>query len=195
MADGQATPGSCFGRPALDRRALVPALVAVGGFFGAAAREAVEQTLPTPAGSLPVATLAINCSGAYLLGLLLAVLLKGAQSPARRRLQMLVGTGFLGAFTTYSTFAVEADLLVRANRLGTAALYVAVTAVGGLIAALAGIASAALPARPRPVALPLDPDVDPVIAALASPEAASSGAADPGAADPGAERSKPEGAS
>lgn len=163
--------------------------VAGGGVFGAAAREAVEQALPTPHHGFPLATMLINLSGAFLLGVLLEALVRaGADSGWRRRARLLAGTGFMGAFTTYSTFAVEADLLVRAGRGALAAVYVVATVAGGLVAAAAGIVVASRPRlqrvggrrragrlprvgqRPAPYeaqegpwpgpALPVDPDVD-----------------------------------
>jgi CrcB protein len=66
----------------------------------------------------------------------------------------------MGAFTTYSTFATETDLLVRAGRSLTALIYVVVTLVGGLAATTAGIALAAARGGGRAANLPVDPDVD-----------------------------------
>ena len=146
--------------------------------FGAAAREATEQALPTAHHGFPLATMLINLSGAFLLGVLLEWLVRaGADSGWRRRTRLLAGTGFMGAYTTYSTFVVEADLLVRSGRAGLAAAYVAATVVGGLVTVAAGIAVAARPGwrrarsgrrrrRGGPMAaapglgLPVDPDVD-----------------------------------
>lgn len=163
--------------------------VACGGVFGAAARDAVEQALPTPRNGFPLATMLVNLVGAFLLGVLLEALVRaGADSGWRRRARLLAGTGFIGAFTTYSTFAVEADLLVRAGRGAVAAGYVLATVVGGLVAAVAGIVVSSRPGlgrvgqrrrggrlprvgespapyqarggEPGDPALPVDPDVD-----------------------------------
>jgi CrcB protein len=135
-------------------------LVAAGGSLGAAAREAVAQALPAPASGFPVSTLAVNLSGAFLLGVLLeAIARAGDDRGRRRRARLLAGTGFMGAYTTYSTFAVESDQLLRAGRVGTAVAYVAATVAGGLIVTAAGITLAAW--RSRVAAdLPVDPDVD-----------------------------------
>ncbi len=138
-------------------------LVAVGGLFGAGAREAVGQALPAAAGTFPVAILLINLSGAFLLGLLLEGLVRaGDDSGGRRRARLLGGTGFLGAFTTYSTFAVQADLLVRAGRPATAVAYAAATVLGGVLATSAGIALGALGPWRRGPELPIDPEADPL---------------------------------
>lgn len=137
------------------------ALVAAGGLLGAAAREAVEQAVPTAAGAFPRATFAINLTGAFLLGLLLERLARaGPDTGWRHRARLMAGSGFLGAFTTYSTFAVESDLLVRAGHDSAAAAYAVLSLLGGVVATTGGIAVGALPRRWRLAALPLDPDVD-----------------------------------
>lgn len=125
-------------------------MVAAGGVPGAAARDAVEQALPTAHNGFPLATMLINLAGAFVLGVLLEALVRaGADSGWRRRARLLAGTGFMGAFTTYSTFAVEAALLVRADRAGLAVGYIAATVVGGLVAAAAGIVVASRPGPQR----------------------------------------------
>lgn len=144
------------------------ALVVVGGCFGAAAREAVEQALPVHDG-FPTATLLINVGGALCLGLLLETLLRTrrphhaakrhGEHPRRLALRLIGGTGFMGGFTTYSTFAVESALLVRAGHSATAALYVVATVAGGLVACVVGITAAA-GLHGRIELLPVDPDVD-----------------------------------
>lgn len=138
------------------------ALVVVGGCFGAAAREAVEQALPTPAGGFPVATFAINLAGALVLGLLIEALVRAGDDRGwRRRVRLGVGTGFCGAFTTYSTFAVEATQLGRAGDVGTAVAYVVASVAGGLLMAAAGVWLAAAGVTRRPArAVPVDPDLE-----------------------------------
>ena len=81
-------------------------LVAVGGFAGAVLRHAATVALP---GGFPWGTLAVNVAGSFALGILLyEARLAGRLSPGTR---LLVGTGFLSSFTTYSTFAVETAAL------------------------------------------------------------------------------------
>jgi len=83
-------------------RAEPLALIAVGGFAGAALRYALAVTLAT---SFPWGTLAANALGSFALGLLLyEAHFVGAVSAETR---LVVGTGFLSSFTTYSTFAAE----------------------------------------------------------------------------------------
>ena len=79
-------------------------------------------------------TLAINVAGSFLLGLLLA---GGWGSDAMRS---AAGAGFLGGFTTYSTFSVQAVGTAESGRWMTAGLYVGGSLVLGLTAALAGLA-------------------------------------------------------
>lgn len=122
-------------------RARLPAdvllVIAAGGPVGAGARYAVASALPPRPGAFPWATLAVNVAGSFALGLLLVLFLE--RFPPSRYLRPFVATGVLGAFTTYSTFAVETDLLVRSGRVATAAAYVVVTIVVGLAAARTGM--------------------------------------------------------
>jgi CrcB protein len=118
------------------RRRFAPGVlvaVAVGGAAGTLVRVAVGRALPTPATGFPWATLLVNLAGSFVLGfVIVAALERGAPT---RYMRPLIGTGFCGGLTTFSTFAVEVDLLVRAGRLATAALYVIASLAGGLTAA------------------------------------------------------------
>jgi len=125
------------------------ASVAVGGVFGAAARTGVGNVL-RPVDGLPVATLAVNIVGALALGVLLETLARRGPDVGRnQRARLVAGTGFCGAFTTYSTFAVEADLLLRAGRPAIALAYAATTVLAGLSAAALGIWAATAHHRRR----------------------------------------------
>jgi len=118
-------------------------VVIVGGTFGALARYGLGSILPAP-GGWPVPTLVINLAGAFLLGALLEALVRRGPDAGRLRLvRLLVGTGFLGAFTTYSTLAVEATTLFSAGRSADAVLYVGASVVAGAVATVAGIRLAA----------------------------------------------------
>ena len=89
--------------------------------------------------SFPWATLGINVLGAFLLGLVLG-------GPGATRWSATATTavtiGFLGAFTTFSTFAFEATALVREDRAGTALAYVASSLLLGLGASALGFVAA-----------------------------------------------------
>ena len=137
------------GRPA-HRQPLLVALVLVGGVCGSAVRYALGLAVPTRAGGWPTSTFVVNLAGAFLLGLLLEGLARSGPDDGRRRqIRLLAGTGFCGALTTYSTLAVESDLLVRGHHPGLAATYAVVSVVAGLVATGLGITLAALHGRTR----------------------------------------------
>lgn len=116
------------------------ALVFVGGSAGTGARVILADVTPLVAG-IPVVTLGINVVGAFLLGLLLEALVRrGPGTGAPRRLRLLLGTGFLGGFTTYSALAMDTVGLLSDGRAGLAALYGLGSVVLGLLAAAAGVA-------------------------------------------------------
>lgn len=124
-------------------------LVVAGGIAGALSRYGLSSVLPSP-GGWPLPTLVINLAGAFLLGVLLEALSRRGPDAGRlRTVRLLAGTGFLGAFTTYSTLALEANHLLGAGRSRDAFVYVAITVIGGAIATLAGIRAAGMQqARP-----------------------------------------------
>ena len=93
---------------------------------------------PVLPGHFPWATFAINTSGAFVLGLLLAAILERWRAPWY--LRPLTCVGFLGAWTTMSTLAFEADLLTKDGHGGTAIPYVFTTLVAGLAATACGVA-------------------------------------------------------
>jgi fluoride exporter len=108
------------------------AWVALGGALGATLRAAVAVWLASSVarGEFPWATLAVNALGTAILVMLAALALNGRA--LSDDLQLLVGTGFCGALTTFSTFAVEIVLLTRAGAVGTAIAYGAASLLGGL---------------------------------------------------------------
>ncbi len=119
----------------MDLRGL--ALVAAGGALGALARLGVSLALYRP--TFPWATLAINLAGSFLLG----ALLLGLPS-ASVGVRQLLAVGFLGAFTTLSTYSVETLTLWRGGHPGLAGLNVAANGLGGPVAALVGWRAAVL---------------------------------------------------
>lgn len=118
-------------------RPSVLAAVAAGGALGAPARYGVGLALPTPVNTFPWATFVTNVSGCLLLGLVLVLL--ADRFPPNRYARPFVATGFLGAYTTFSTFALETDLLFQHNHPDLAVAYALGSAVAGLSAAWAGI--------------------------------------------------------
>lgn len=82
--------------------------VASGGALGSLLRWLVETALPAAAGGVPWATVLVNVAGSAVLGAVVALL--GSGAPLRRA---FLGTGVLGGFTTFSTYAVQVALLGR----------------------------------------------------------------------------------
>ena len=112
------------------------AAVALGGALGAPARYGVALAVHITPGTFPWGTFWINVTGSFALGLFLAVVLR--RYPSARYLRPFVASGFLGSYTTYSTFAVETDLLIRNGRAAIAAAYVVASVVIGIAAAALG---------------------------------------------------------
>ena len=117
----------------------------VGGVVGALRRYVLEQTFPPGPGQIPWVVLAINVTGSALLGLLLVILVE--QFPRGRLARSVLGTGIIGAYTTFSTFMVGAVTVARAGHLAAAALYVVLSVVCGLVAVTSGIAIGRLAIR------------------------------------------------
>jgi CrcB protein len=129
---------------------LLVSLVGVGGAIGTAARYGLARWLPAGNG-LPRGTLIANLVGAVVLGVLLEALARrGPDLGVRRRIRLLLGTGFCGGLTTYSTLAVETDLLIRGHRDALAIEYAIASVVAGVALAAIGIAVAARAHRRSP---------------------------------------------
>jgi CrcB protein len=129
------TLGSAGVRPRLSAGLL--AAVAVGGAAGTLLRVAVGRAFPAGVNGFPWDTLIVNLAGSLVLGFVVVTALeRGAPT---RYFRPLVGTGFCGGLTTFSTFVVEMDLLVRAGHAGTAILYLAASLAGGLAVARLGV--------------------------------------------------------
>ena len=118
-------------------------LTLAGGFCGAVIRYLLAKPLLALAGALPGAhagfpydTLLINLTGAFLIGLLFGAFEHGASiSPD---LRLALGTGFLGAYTTFSSFVVGAASELRHGQTLMALLYLCAAMAGGVLLASAG---------------------------------------------------------
>lgn len=117
--------------------AAVLATVAAGGAIGALARYGLSEAVPDQPDGFPWATFAVNVLGCFGVGVLLAVL----SSRSHPLLRPFLGTGILGGFTTFSTYAVESGHLL-AHRPVVAVLYLFGTLVAALIAVRLGRAVA-----------------------------------------------------
>lgn len=112
-------------------------LVALGAALGAPARYLTDQAVQARAGAVyPWGTLTVNVVGSFLLGLV-------AGWPAGPGLAALVGTGFCGALTTYSTFSYETLRLLEGGSRPAALVNVVGSVATGLLSGLAGITLAA----------------------------------------------------
>lgn len=102
--------------------------VMLGGAVGTLARAGLVEALPVTPGAWPWATFAANLLGTLLLG----------WAVAADRWRPLVGTGFCGALTTFSTFQVETFRLAEGGHGALAAAYVGISIAAGLLAAELG---------------------------------------------------------
>ncbi|HEX5018346.1 MAG TPA: fluoride efflux transporter CrcB [Actinomycetes bacterium] len=115
--------------PPSDLRIAVA--VALGGVLGSFTRWALVLALPWSPPSLPTATLSVNLLGCLVIGVLLTWWTEGA--PPAWWVRPFAAVGFVGGFTTFSTFAVEGVRLVDAGAVGVAATYVVASVVLGLL--------------------------------------------------------------
>ena len=112
-------------------------LVAAGGALGAMARYWVYNRNPFPEQFGYWATFTINVAGSLLIGVAYVVLVERSHLPPEWR--SLINVGFLGAFTTYSTYSLDALSLFEKGLPGTALLYLFGTMLVCLLAAYAGL--------------------------------------------------------
>jgi CrcB protein len=87
----------------------------------------------------PWGTLCVNLVGAFLIGLIAGAQWEVSDSPKMRLLSVLIVTGFLGAFTTFSAFSLESVSLIRRDHFGLAAANVLGNCAGGLLLAFTGL--------------------------------------------------------
>ena len=106
--------------------------VGIGGILGAICRYSLSLALPNTE-IYPITTLFINLLGCFCLAWLFTSFIK------RTPIVLGVGTGFCGAFTTFSTFSLETLLLLENSEWLQAVLYVTVSVLGGLACTWLGI--------------------------------------------------------
>lgn len=111
-------------------------LVMVGGGLGSLARYWVGTAVVQRFGTVfPAGTLLINVAGSFVLGVLFAL---GVLSLVGSRTRLLLGAGFCGGFTTFSTFSVESLNLLQKGSVLPAIVYLLGNVLGGLAAAWLG---------------------------------------------------------
>jgi fluoride exporter len=121
--------------------------IALGGVLGTLARYWISRVVHVEPDSFPWATFTVNGSGAFALGLVLTLMVE--RWPPSLYVRPFVAIGFLGAYTTFSTFAVEADLLVKNGAVALAGLYVVGSLLAGFVAVYLGIVAGRLWPRAR----------------------------------------------
>jgi CrcB protein len=129
------------GQPASRWPRLAPGLlvaVFVGGAFGGGARYGIGRAAPPAAEGFPWDIFVINLSGAFALAVLLVLVVQVL--PPTRYVRPALGTGFIGAFTTFSSLTAATDHLLAHGHPMLAIGYTAGSLFGGLAAAAVGLA-------------------------------------------------------
>ncbi|MFF7676813.1 fluoride efflux transporter FluC [Actinacidiphila glaucinigra] len=124
----------------IREQAPAVAVVAVGGALGACARYGAGLLWPTAPGAFPWTTLGVNALGCAVIGVFMVVITE--MWSAHRLVRPFFGTGVLGGFTTFSTYAVDIHGLVEGGRAEAGLAYLAATPLIAL-AAVWGAAHAA----------------------------------------------------
>jgi fluoride exporter len=117
--------------------AQVVAAIAAGGFLGGPTRYLLGQAFPTSPHTFPATTFVINVTGSFVLAVLLVCVIE--VWPPTRYVRPFGAVGFLGAYTTFSTWMVDTDRFLAAGRYGLAALDVFGSLLSGLVATALGI--------------------------------------------------------
>ena len=110
----------------------VVAVVALGGATGACARYGATLIWPTAPGGFPWTTLIVNVAGCAVIGVFMVVI--SEVWPAHRLVRPFFGTGVLGGFTTFSTYAVDIQRLVDGGRVRSGLGYLGLTLFAALAA-------------------------------------------------------------
>ena len=117
-------------------------LVGLGGFIGANARYVLARVIGTAVLTrFPLGTFVINVTGSFLLGVL-GTVVAARLTPAAQSMRLALGVGFLGAYTTFSTFEFETHALVEDGAWLLATSNVAASVVAGFVAVRLGVALA-----------------------------------------------------
>jgi fluoride exporter len=112
--------------------------ISLGGILGANARYLVALYVAERLGAaFPYGTFIINVTGSLVIGFFLTLITERLTVDPLWRL--FFATGFLGAYTTFSTYTYESALLIRAGEYGTGLLYLLGSVVVGMVGVFAGI--------------------------------------------------------
>lgn len=145
--DPDLAPGDLAGPSADDRQVRrrrsgraqpdVLAAIAAGGAMGAPARYEMTRLIHVTKGTFPWATFWTNIVGSLILGFLLILIIECF--PPSRYLRPFFATGFLGAYTTFSTFMVDTDTLFKDHHVALGVAYLLGSTVAGFAAVWVGI--------------------------------------------------------
>ena len=111
-------------------------LVFIGGGVGAMARYFVTVNLAGKLGNFPIGTMAVNIFGSFLMGLVVGII---AGRSSLENVRLLLAVGFLGGFTTFSSFSAETLTLIQGGQIFSAMTNILVSVVAGLAACFAGL--------------------------------------------------------
>ena len=111
-------------------------VVALGGGIGACLRYLLGLIPLKEPFAFPVKTLMINLLGCFVIGLIAALAVKN--STLSPKTVLFIKTGLCGGFTTFSTFALETENLIKTGHIGVAVIYVALSVLVGVGLAFAG---------------------------------------------------------
>ncbi|MET9649043.1 CrcB family protein [Streptomyces sp. NPDC006460] len=115
-------------------------VVAAGGALGAAARYGAALVWPTPAGAFPWTTFGVNTLGCAAIGALVVLLTETGTAP-HPLVRPFLGTGILGGFTTFSTYALDTQRLLGAGDTARGLAYMGATVAAALAAVWAATAA------------------------------------------------------
>ncbi|MEU2748319.1 fluoride efflux transporter CrcB [Streptomyces collinus] len=118
--------------PSWRAQAPVVAVVSLGGAVGATARYAASLWWATPPEGFPWTTLWVNIAGCAVIGVFMVVITE--IRPAHPLVRPFFGTGVLGGFTTFSTYAVDIRRLIDGGQAGSGLAYLAATPLAALTA-------------------------------------------------------------